>query len=233
MDRVNDVAQLQISNIDERRVQSCLRAVGLEVKVALRATIASPVLIIALVWRDEGKRRHLAGREVFIQTPFPLESDDVLGSRFEPVLHAAEIHKWVVLRGVELQKVARNVARNSDVGEVAVTISGVVGARRRQALLVALPRHAFVRELVRDRFTHGVPSGIDTQSTVDVDLGAGSRTLVPRDIDSGRGGVSAGAINRTDRPALGGVEVRRRRLRKQILGARTMVPTGTVLTAGA
>src|SRR4029077_14243483 len=208
-------------------------AVGLEVKIALRATITPPVLIIALVWCNEGKCRHPSGSEVFIQTSFSLESDDVLRSRFESALHAAEVHKWVVLRGVKLQKVARNVARNSNVGEVAVTIGGEVRTRRRQALLVTLPRHAFVRRLVRDRFPHCVSSSIDTQRAVDVDLGTWSRTLVPRDIDSGRGGVGAGAINRAYGPAVWGIEVRRRRIRKQVRGARRIVPIGTVIAANA
>ena len=178
VDSVNDVAQLQVSNIDERRVQSRLRASALEVEVALRAAVAAPVLIIALVRRNEGKRRHVAGSEVFIQTSLPLEPDDVLRSRFESVLHTAEVHERIMLRGVKLQKAAWDVARNSNVGEVAVAIGDVVGARRRQALLVALPRHALFGELVRDRFAHRVRGGIEAQSTVYVDLGTGSRTLI-------------------------------------------------------
>src|SRR5215467_4106321 len=73
-------------------------------------------------------------------------------SRTVAFLDAAEVHKWVVLRGVQLDealRLARNGSRNvAAVGEEAVAEIHSIGPGRRQTFLVGLPAHSCGNELV-------------------------------------------------------------------------------------
>src|SRR5207302_5118438 len=49
MDGVHQRAQRDITEVDQRRVQSTLRAIVIGVEIALRTAVAAPVLVVALV----------------------------------------------------------------------------------------------------------------------------------------------------------------------------------------
>ena len=54
-----------------------LRAVVVLIEVAERTGVTAPMLIVALIRRDEGEVRHVAGAEVLIQAAGTVKSDDV------------------------------------------------------------------------------------------------------------------------------------------------------------
>src|SRR5271166_96451 len=124
------------------------------------------MLVVALVGRDEGKRRNLAGGQIAVEG---IEAHHVVkaAARFQTLLNAGEVHKWIVLGRVQRNDVARSQGRGEswlDRGEIRqvreVTVADVdsVGASGRQALLVAFPSATRLCQLIGNRFAHGVGS---------------------------------------------------------------------------
>src|SRR5258706_1066064 len=108
MDRLNDALDGHVTLVDEGRVQSCLRTVGLGIEVAERAGVAATMLIVALVRHDEKEIRHVAGCEVGIEALGTIEPDHVLEAALwmAAFLHALEVDERVVLGSVELDDIA-------------------------------------------------------------------------------------------------------------------------------
>ena len=110
MDRLNDALDGDIALLDQPRVQSHLRAVGVAAVVlavvegAEGIAIAAAMLVVALVGGDEGKSRKIAAGEIGVKAARAIEAHNVLQAVVSviAVLHASEIGEGVVLDGVEL-----------------------------------------------------------------------------------------------------------------------------------
>src|SRR5262249_45397488 len=106
MDGADESSQHQVALIDQRRIEMGLRAIVVRIEVARGASIAASVLIVTLIGRDERKRRDSSSGKVVEQSVRALKADDVLETvpRIVALLHVSEIHKRVVLRGVQLHE---------------------------------------------------------------------------------------------------------------------------------
>src|SRR5208282_181637 len=99
----------------------------------------SPVLIVALIRRDEGVCRNSAGLQVRIKTTRTIKANNVsqIASRLDALLDAAEVGERIVLDCVKVDQVAgcqRRTENRHDhakirvIREVAVAIVYVIGA---------------------------------------------------------------------------------------------------------
>ena len=63
---IHERVQGEIPLVDERWIQPCQRAVVIRISVASERSIILSVLVVALIWHDEGIMRHMAGIEIVV-----------------------------------------------------------------------------------------------------------------------------------------------------------------------
>lgn len=141
---------------DQTGVKSLLSAVGqptranAEIKSTERISVATAVLVIALIGHDEGEGGHVPGSKVSEGAMRTTKANDVVqtvageGS----VLDVLEVGERVVLHGVSLHNAARGEVRESreitQVGRGSVAIVDAEDGAEGETLLVGLPtRPAF------------------------------------------------------------------------------------------
>jgi hypothetical protein len=190
MDSADDDVKGLVAETNEGGVEAVLCAVVVGVEVALRTGVAAAMLVITLIGSDEGVGRHIARAEVSQKTIRARKTDDATELTF---LNAAEIDEGIVLGGIELDEsllFTRDGARNvALVGEEAVREVDLVGTRRRQTLLVALPGLVRFGQLVGDSFANCPGYRGERNSAVNIEFTG---------IATGRALDFVDAINRRD-----------------------------------
>src|ERR1700740_2860710 len=101
----------------------------------------------------------MAGSQIVVKTILTFESDNVRQAvvGIMTILHALEIHKRVMFRGIQFEKgtsTSDGVGRWRDVGEPAVAVVNAVSSGRRQALLIALPPKVMFGQLIANHFAN-------------------------------------------------------------------------------
>src|SRR5579871_6144213 len=150
MDGGDEGAQREVANVDQRRVQAGHGAIVNGIESALRAAIAAAMLVMALVRGNKRQIGNSAGSEVVIEPAAAFKADDVRQTvaGIIPLLHALEIDKRIVFRGIEFEQAADGGGRGIDIGEIAIAVINAVRSGGRQAFLVALPTAMILHELV-------------------------------------------------------------------------------------
>src|ERR1039458_5139857 len=109
LDRHHKFLNFHITALDQGWIQAGLRAIIVRVIVAERAGIAASVLVVALVRRNEGERRYLAGAEIGVQTLGSVKADDLCQAQtfVQPLLNTLEIDERIMLAGIKIGQIAR------------------------------------------------------------------------------------------------------------------------------
>src|SRR6267142_2165530 len=101
LDGANQYAQGLIADGDQRGIEANLGPIIVGVEVALRATVAATMLVVALIRRNKGIGRNVAGGQIGVESVCALEAGDAVKMAF---LHAAEIYEGVVLCSVQFNE---------------------------------------------------------------------------------------------------------------------------------
>ena len=98
-----------IAEKDRRWIQSSLAAVVVGIEVAECSSVAPAVLIVALVGRDEGKIREVAGSQIAIQSGCAIEGEHLIQAQhgIRAFLNSRKVNERIVLDRVQLHNVAR------------------------------------------------------------------------------------------------------------------------------
>src|SRR5579864_3859975 len=175
MNCLHEISQREVTNVNQARIQSLLRSIIVGVKAASGPAVATPVLVVTLIGRNKREPRYMARSEIFEQAMCSLESYNIgqaQSGAFTTLLHTSKVHKRVVLGGVQFQQTGQSGRHGIDVGivsEKAVAVSDIIGAGRRQALLIAFPAMPLSRQLICDRLASHVGCRRN-QTPVDVDF---------------------------------------------------------------
>src|SRR5579859_6493528 len=156
MNRLDQVAQREVTHVNQRWVQSGLAAVVVRIKIAGGAGIATSMLVIALIGSDKRELGRATGVEVLKQTMRPFEANDMLQADrgLLAFLHTAEVDERIVFGCVELDETLRFAGGHRIdvrvIGEKAITETDRIGSGGRQAFLIALPVAPLGSQLVCD-----------------------------------------------------------------------------------
>src|ERR1700745_2792436 len=120
----------------------------------------------------------MAGRQIVPKPVLAFEADYVSQAivGIMAVLHALEVDKRIVFRGIEFEKGTRTtdgVGRRRDVGEPAVTVINAISSVWRQALLIALPAKAMFCQLIANHSANHVRGRKRTSVNIDQAGGTG------------------------------------------------------------
>lgn len=110
MDGVDEALEGTVALLDEARVQTDLRAVGVAAVVlavvegAEGVGIAAAMLIVTLIGSDEGEGGHVAAGEVGEQATGSIEGGNIVQAVVcvVAILDCAEVGEGIVLDGIEL-----------------------------------------------------------------------------------------------------------------------------------
>src|ERR1700730_11687563 len=230
-----------VAENDERRVQTCLRAVAAGIIVTKCAGIATSMLVVALVGRNQRKSRHIACPEIGPESAFYIKCRHVAIAveRVSALLYVAKIGERIVLHGIELNDVRAREWRIQywfdldeicEITEIPITVIHPIWTGDRQIFLITLPGLSMRNQLIGDGYAERCGNGGVRDGSVNIDLARRPSDFV-RTVQCRGRRVGTASPEGTDRRALRVVGIRN--TRRKVGGAGHIVPVWRVIAMDA